>query len=79
MDCRDTLSVNETFVELLTRLWRSNEKVHLLVDDNGIGRREEGIKNIDMKSEVIQLNDGMIELKKIVAVNGVFLPEFGEC
>lgn len=83
MDCRVTLNENETFLELLKVYYHSKEKVHLLVDDEGITREEGFIMNMDdgnISSEYIEMDSGIkIPVKKIVAVNGVFLSQFGEC
>lgn len=83
MDCRVTLNENETFLELLKAYYHSKEKVHLLVDDGGIAREEGFIMNMDdgsISSEYIEMDSGIkIPVKKIVAVNGVFLSQFGEC
>jgi hypothetical protein len=82
MDCRVTLRVNETFDELLKACYHSKAKVHLLVDDNGITRAEGFIVKMEytIPGGYIELdNEIKIPVKKIVAVNGTFLPEFGEC
>jgi hypothetical protein len=83
VDCRVTLNENETFLELLKVYYHSKEKVHLLVDDEGITREEGFIMNMDdgnISSEYIEMDSGIkIPVKKIVAVNGVFLSQFGEC
>lgn len=82
MDCRITLNENETFLELLKTLYQSKRKVHLLVDEDGITREEGFIVNINdsVSPEQIEMDNGTkISVKKIIAINGVFLPEFGEC
>ena len=82
MDCRLTLGVNETFLELLNASYQSGEKVYLLIDDNGIARKEGIVKkiNIDIPMPFIELEDDLkISIDKIVALNGVFRPEYGEC
>lgn len=82
MDCRTTLNNNETFLKLLQSLSRSGDKVSLLLDDKGITRAEGFIKVIhtDIPDPFIELTSGMkIITRTIVAVNGVFLPEYGEC
>jgi hypothetical protein len=83
MDCRITLSEKETFLELLKACYHSKKKVHLLVDNEGITREEGFIVNINdssVSSEFIEMDNGeKILVRKIIAVNGVFLPEFGEC
>jgi hypothetical protein len=82
MDCRVTLNAGETFLELLTTSYKSGQKVSLLIDDGGMTRMEGVIKTIDTtaSSPIIELaSGGVITLDKIVAVNGVFRPEYGEC
>jgi hypothetical protein len=82
MDCRITLRVDETFDELLKACYHSKAKVHLLVDDNGITRMEGFIVNMEysVPDGYIEMDSGIkIPVKKVLAVNGTFLPEFGEC
>ena len=82
MDARDTLPTRTTFLELLNAAFQSGEKVHLLVDDNGLERAEGFIKAISANGEnsVIELESGLkIELNKIAAANGIFLPEYATC
>ena len=82
MDSRVTLNSNETFSEIVNEAYRKGDKVYLLVDDEGIGRMEGLIKEIilDKKISCIVLDNGLkILVNKIVAVNGIFLPEYGEC
>lgn len=83
MDCRVTLNVNETFLDLLKTFYHSKARVYLLVDDNGITREEGFIMKMDENNippEHIEMDSGLkIPVRKIVAVNGTFLPEFGEC
>lgn len=83
MDCRITLNENETFLNLLKACYHSKEKVRLLADMDGITRVEGSIVNIDDSdglSQYIELdNEIKIPVKKIIAVNGVFLSEFSEC
>lgn len=82
MDKRQTLRANETFLALLQAAKKTGEKVHLLVDDKGIERREGWIKELltDSEPPVLLLQDGFsVTLQQIVAVNGVFRPEYGEC
>ena len=82
MDSPATLNVDENFLEILETSFQKNEKVHLLLDENGMARTEGFITAIDKNSTTasIELDGKMkIELKTIVAVNGVFRPEYGEC
>ncbi|HEV7331722.1 MAG TPA: hypothetical protein VGN63_11850 [Flavisolibacter sp.] len=82
MDCRITLGAKETFEKLLNSAYHAGEKVNLLVDDNGLTRAEGFIQQMKKSdtSLVIELDNGMIlPVGKIVAVNGIFLPAYGEC
>ena len=82
MDCRVTLNAKETFVEMLTAAHQSGQKVSLLIDENGITRAEGIIRamHIGEASPFIELDNGnKVQLNKLVAVNGVFLPAYGEC
>ena len=82
MDCRLTLNTGETFLELLNASYDSGQKVSLLIDDGGMTRMEGVIKTINtaVSIPVVELAGGeQISLDKIVAVNGVFRPEYGEC
>lgn len=82
MDCRVTLGKNESFLETLYNLLTSGSKVNLLFDDGGISRAEGFIKSMhtDIPDLYIELeNEIKINLKTIIAVNGIFLPEYGEC
>jgi hypothetical protein len=82
MDTRETLPVNATFIAHLKEAYEFGSKVHLLIDDEGLMRAEGVIKALSTDSEnpVIELEEGYkIAIRKIIAVNGVFLPEYGEC
>ncbi len=82
MDCRLTLHASETFLELLRAANQSGQKVYLLIDDTGISRTEGFVSEIhtNTSSPVIELDNGTtVELAKIVAVNGIFRPEYSEC
>ncbi len=82
MDCRITLDKNETFLQQLERLFHAGEKVFLLIDDNGITRAEGLIRSIHLKTTIpyMELDNGFnIAVKDIIALNGVFLAEYGEC
>lgn len=82
MDSRVTLNVNETFLEILESCFRKKEKAYLIVDENGMVRTEGFIKAIhkNPSGSFVELNDARrIDLKAIVAVNGIFRPEYGEC
>lgn len=82
MDCRLTLNSGETFLELLNASYQSGQKVSLLIDDGGMTRMEGVIKaiNTNFPSPVIEVEGGgEASIDKIIAVNGVFRPEYGEC
>ncbi|HWI91568.1 MAG TPA: hypothetical protein VNT20_09860 [Flavisolibacter sp.] len=83
MDCRVTLNIDENFFELLKTSYHSGAKVYLLVDEGGITREEGFIVKMDentVSPQCIEMDSGIkIPVKKIIAVNGTFLPEFGEC
>lgn len=82
MDCRLTLNINETFHEMLQSCYKEGKRVNLMVDDQGLQRIEGSIRSIstDPASPTIEL-DGQrkIDMGSIVAVNGIFRPEYGEC
>jgi hypothetical protein len=82
MDWRLTLKKNESFLEILYNSFSSGGKVNLLLDEGGISRAEGFIKSIhtDVPDPYIEFeNEARINLKTIIAVNGIFLPEYDEC
>ena len=82
MDCRVTLSNNDSFLSMLQHAYKSGEKVNVLFDENGMTRAEGLIKMIqtDHSNPFIEIENGLkIQVKDIIAVNGIFLPEYGEC
>jgi hypothetical protein len=82
MDSRITLNVDESFLEILEFSFKQREKVYLLVDENGLERTEGFIQALHKNSLdiSIELEGGRkIDLKSIVAVNGIFRPEYGAC
>ena len=82
MDCRLTLDKNESFLELVSNAYRNGEKVHLLIDDGGISRREGFIREINTEcgfALIVLDQDTGVRLDKIMAVNGVFSAEYSEC
>ena len=82
MDRRATLHVNETFQEILEGCYRSQEKVYLILDENGMVRTEGFIHSIKKHTGDVFVeldNESIIALSKIIAVNGIFRPEYGEC
>lgn len=81
MDSRITLNTTETFLEILQTAFQAKQKVNLLIDDCGVTRKEGLITVIHGTSPIfIELSDGCkIDLATIIAVNGIFRPEYGEC
>lgn len=82
MDCRLTLHAKETFLQLLKSNHDQHTMVHLLVDDHGLERLEGWVKALytDVPQPYVEMEDGhRVGIDKIIAVNGIFLPEFGEC
>lgn len=82
MDSRITLPMNTTFLKILEACLQQEEKVHLLVDDNGLVRMEGLIDSIQKETSgiFIKLKDaGRADISAIVAVNGIFRPEYAEC
>jgi hypothetical protein len=82
MDCRITLKRGESFFDQLQILFRSGTEVSLLLDEGGIDRAGGLIKSIQTNDEEpwMELESGVkIKLKTIIAVNGIFLTDYGEC
>ncbi|WP_353718847.1 hypothetical protein [Dyadobacter sp. 676] len=82
MDIRNTLSVGEDFLPMLADCKERKVKAEMILDRNGLERAEGFVKNILNQSAdpAIELEDGtVIQLKTIVAVNGLFLPSYSEC
>ncbi len=82
MDSRITLQVDTTFLEILESCLQQEAKVHLLIDENGLVRMEGLIDDIykDASGTYIELKEGRrVAISTIVAVNGIFRPEYGEC
>jgi hypothetical protein len=82
MDNRITLQVNTSFLEILESCLHKEEKIHLLIDENGLVRMEGLIDHIRKEplGIFIELKEGRrIDIGTIVAVNGIFRPEYGEC
>jgi hypothetical protein len=82
MDARQTIEINESFSEMLQSLYKSGNKVYLLVDDNGITRAEGFIKTFNTTTDKpsIELDNGIkVTIETIIAVNGVFRADYSEC
>ncbi|WP_031530895.1 hypothetical protein [Dyadobacter crusticola] len=82
MDLRTTLSVNESFMEMLTDIKNRGAKAEMILDINGLERAEGVIQEIhaDDPNPYIVLRDGTkIVEKTIAALNGMFRPEYSGC
>lgn len=82
MDLRKTLSVNESFVEMLMDCKNREAKAEMILDINGLERAEGIIKQIypDDSNPYVELQDGRkIAEKTIIALNGIFRPEYAGC
>lgn len=82
MDLRKTLSVNETFIEMLIDCKNRGAKAEMILDINGLERAEGVIQEIytDDPNPHLELQDGRkIVEKTIVALNGIFRPEYAGC
>ena len=82
MDLRTTLSVNESFMEMLIDCKNRGAKTEMILDINGLERAEGIIKEIypDDPKPYIELQDGRkIVEKTIAALNVLFRPEYAGC
>lgn len=82
MDIRNTLKVNETFLEILENCFKGKTKVSMLLEDNGLVRAEGIIKNLEVNiaQPYIEMQDGLIIiLTTITAINGIFIASYSEC
>jgi len=82
MDIRTTLSVNETFLEILLNCKEQKTKAAMLLDAEGIVRVEGFIKEIHLTppNPYLELESGTkVVLKTIIAINGIFSPSYSEC
>jgi hypothetical protein len=82
MDSRITLGMNESFVEILNRAYATGEEVAMLIDDNGLERMEGVLAAVSFTGPApyIEMDNGSrVNLQKIVAINGIFLPEYSGC
>lgn len=81
-DVRETLSVAETFYNIILSLYEKKEPANILYDDKGITRASGNIKELSeqIKSAYLILDNGTrINMSSIVAVNGTFAPDYSEC
>ena len=82
MDCRITLGNGENFLNALITANANNEIVNLIIDAEGLERIEGRVKSIiNAGGRVIAImEDGRkILQEQIVALNGIFHPDYGEC
>jgi hypothetical protein len=82
MDLRTTLSVNETFMEMLTDCKNRGAKAEMILDINGLERADGVIQQIytDGPTPYLELQDGRTIVEKtIIALNGVFRLEYSGC
>ena len=81
MDTRLTLNSKESFIQLLKDLYNTGTKASLLYDHNGLTRYEGLIKNVinDSAPRLLLEEDLNIPVSSVVAVNGVFAPDYSEC
>lgn len=84
MDQRQTFDNLESLKSVLKTIQSKREKAFLLIDENGLSRREGFIvsveDNIPSKEAVVNLDSGdSISLKHIVGVNGIFHSDYTEC
>jgi hypothetical protein len=82
MDIRNTLSANETFLQMLTDCKEHKIKVAMILDAEGMVREEGWIKDIHPEATppYLELESGAtVLLKTVIAVNGVFSPAYSEC
>ena len=82
MDNRTTLKTGQSFLDLLLQLQKDNTKAAMLLDCKGL-KREEGIISEVVMNDTqpyLKLQSGLkIVISTIVAVNGIFLPDYSEC
>ncbi len=82
MDSRITLGNGESFLDTLIHAQANNEMINLIIDAGGLERiagKVQSLKNSAGKV-IATMDDGRkILLEQIVALNGIFLPDYGEC
>ena len=82
MDLRKTLSVDESFSQMLTDCKNRGVNAEMILDLNGLERAEGIIREVhlDDPNPYIELQDGRkINEKTIIALNGIFRPEYAGC
>lgn len=81
-DKRETLSSKENFYNILHTLYHTNEEASILYDYNGITRANGNIKQLSEPCESAYLildDNSRINIRSIVAVNGIFAADYSEC
>jgi hypothetical protein len=82
MNLRTTLSVNETFLEMLMDCKKRGAKAEMILDIDGLERAEGVILHIytDAPNPYIELENGRTIVEKtIIALNGIFRLEYAGC
>ena len=82
MDSRNTLRSDEDFLRVLESFAVSKTKVAMLLYNNGMIRSEGIVDEIVIENQhpFLLMTDGnKIAVEKVVAVNGIFSPEYSEC
>ena len=81
MDTRITLDNKETFFQILKDLHSAETKASSLYDNNGLTRYEGLIMDIiAVPKPCLLLEDGQeIPFSSVIAVNGIFAPDYSEC
>ncbi|HRP55223.1 hypothetical protein [Agriterribacter sp.] len=82
MDTRITVSDEQSFFQILEQLHAEQKKVSLLYDNNGLTRYEGMIGSIATGSlqPFLLMQDGSeIAISSVIAVNGIFAPDYSEC
>ncbi|HRO47131.1 hypothetical protein [Agriterribacter sp.] len=82
MDTRITLNDKQSFVQLLKQLHADGDKISLLYDSNGLTRYEGLISSILTGSAqpCLLMQDGSeMLISSVIAVNGIFAPDYSEC
>ena len=82
MDTRITVGDRQSFFQVLEQLHKEQKKASLLYDNNGLTRYEGMISSIVTGSLLpcLRMQDGTeIAISSVVAVNGIFAPDYSEC
>lgn len=82
MDTRITVSDRQSFFQILEQLHEDQKKVSLLYDNNGLTRYEGMISAVLSGSSqpYLLMQDGTkINIPGVIAVNGIFAPDYSEC